>query len=127
MQTILVVEDETSIAEMLTLLLELEGYQVRQARNGQLALDLLAGLDPDLILCDVMMPLIGGPAFVVALRRIARFADVPVVLMSAGLDEIAGMDGMINDYLRKPFKIDLLLATVRRLLPPTAATGERVR
>lgn len=82
---ILVVEDESSILTALTLLLEMEGYQVAEATNGRQGLELLAGFVPDLIVTDYMMPYMNGLEMVRHLRQDPVYADVPVILVSAAL------------------------------------------
>jgi two-component system, chemotaxis family, chemotaxis protein CheY len=121
--TILVVEDNPSIREMLLDLLEREGYAVEGAGSGQEALDYLyrcSGFMPDgacprLILLDLMMPEMNGWAF--RLRQMAepKWSDIPVVVISevAELPKHAAML-RVADYLAKPIKIGSLLAVVRR-------------
>jgi CheY-like chemotaxis protein len=112
--SILVVDDEPTIREILAAVLADEGYRVRTARDGQEALALLDGPDgaaADLILSDVMMPRMTGVELVGRLR--ARGDSVPVVLMSANHagDDLPGVR-----FLAKPFDLDDVSAAVRRAL-----------
>ncbi len=81
--TILVVDDEPAIAEMLQDILEYEGYQVVTAGNGHEGLACVAAVRPQLVLSDVMMPGLDGRAFCRALQADPRYRGIPVVLMSA--------------------------------------------
>jgi two-component system chemotaxis response regulator CheY len=118
---IMLVEDDEAIRESIVELMEGEGYTILAAPNGAEALALLhntAAL-PALILLDLMMPVMDGFAFCEARAKVARIADIPVVIMSA--------DGHVRqkqdrtgaaDYIKKPLDIDDLLARVEALLPP---------
>lgn len=112
MKTILVIDDEGAIIEVLRGLLEDEGYRVVSAHNGFDGLECVARERPDLIISDVMMPRMGGIAFARALKQTPGHAAIPVVLASAG---VASIDGVASAFLTKPFDFELLLATVRRL------------
>lgn len=116
MKTILVIEDEGSIAEMLEALLELEGYRVAVARNGQEGLDYLATSRPDLVLCDLMMPFVDGREVAQAMRANRSTRDIPFILMSAGVDRVDGMEDLITAFLRKPFIIAEALKLIHSLL-----------
>jgi two-component system, OmpR family, alkaline phosphatase synthesis response regulator PhoP len=120
MQTILVVEDESSIAHMLTMVLEMEGYAVLHANDGAVGLAMLAQHRPDLILCDVMMPQLDGREFVAALETSADYDAIPVIMMSAGLDHVEELNGKVVAFIRKPFLIDVLLGVIRRALAERA-------
>jgi CheY-like chemotaxis protein len=113
MKTILVVDDEFGIADVLEAILAEEGYRVLTAINGQHALERLAGNRIDLVLSDLMMPVMDGAALFGALRADPRYAGVPFVLMcslpeAAISHRIAGYTG----FLRKPFKIAEVIAAV---------------
>lgn len=116
MKTILVVDDELGSAEVLSLILEEEGYRAFCAVNGKLALAQAEQVVPDLVIVDYMMPLMNGAEFSRALRSSPRFSQVKIILNS-GLPEstiredFAGYDA----FLRKPYNVELVLALVRRL------------
>ncbi|MFP2906654.1 response regulator [Pyxidicoccus sp. 3LFB2] len=110
---ILVVEDDRYIRESIQELLVDEGYTVVCAENGAQALAALEAMrqPPDLILLDLMMPVKDGFEFRAAQRADARFADIPVVVMSAD-PQLESRRGVLEAraYLRKPVDIDQLLA-----------------
>lgn len=112
-QSILLVEDEVGIREAFALLLELEGYVVHMAVDGQDALDVLARATVDLVVTDYMMPRMDGLALARALRQ--RVDPPPVVLVTAaaGAPEPTGDVAVV---LAKPFDLGVLVDTVARLL-----------
>jgi len=116
-QTVLVVDDDTSILDTVSAILSAEGYDVVSAASGQEALDALARKRPVVILLDMRMPVMDGWAVARALR--SRGISVPIVVMTAAesakrwADEV-GAEG----YLAKPFGLDDLLATVQRFRGP---------
>ena len=122
--TILIAEDEQDIRTNLKMLLTLEGFQVYAAANGQEALLLAAEHRPDIVLSDVMMPVMTGHELVKALRAQAATAQVPVVLLTARADRSDVRQGMnlgADDYLTKPYQRDELLTCVRAQLDKAAA------
>lgn len=108
---VLVVDDERYIVDLLTELLEDEGYEVLRAGDGQAALDVLARHQPDLVVADVMMPRIDGVRLLALIRE--HHKDLPVILMSAA------MTPRVDDvpFLPKPFDVDDLLALIEDKLP----------
>lgn len=119
MNRILIVEDETHLAEGLRFNLEAEGYGVRVVDNGEEALALLpSGEAPfDLVVLDIMLPGIDGFSVVTELRRREQF--VPVLILTArGRPEevLRGFECGADDYLAKPFELAILLARIRGLL-----------
>lgn len=108
-RTVLIVDDDRHIAEMLAALLEGEGYTVRKAYDGMSALQEAELAPPDLVLSDVAMPRLNG----VALARRLRERDIPVVLLSAAVS-----DPRLSDvpFLPKPFDLDQILDVVRRFV-----------
>ena len=117
MKTILVVDDELGSAEVLSLILEEEGYRAFCAVNGQLALAQARDVVPDLVIVDYMMPLMNGAAFARELRADPSFAH-PRIILNSGLPEAAIRDqfDQYDAFLRKPFKVDVLLQLVKDLL-----------
>nr|BBH87170.1 DNA-binding response regulator [Thermosporothrix sp. COM3] len=114
--TILVADDDPQLLRLVVRNLELEGYSVLAARNGQEALDQVEAHPLDAILLDIMMPQIDG--FTVC-QRIREFSSVPIILLTArgqDADKVRGLDLGADDYLTKPFSIDELLARVRAVL-----------
>jgi CheY-like chemotaxis protein len=114
MKTVLVVDDELAIAEMLCAILEGEGYDVVIASNGRDALATLARTPADLVISDIMMPFLNGLAR--ALRSDPAYAKLPIVLMSAVGQALVHDDVSYDDFLAKPFSIDGVLELVERLI-----------
>ena len=113
--TILVVDDEPLIREIVALLLEAEGYAVITADDGQAALEIVRQEAPALVLMDVMMPRMDGRMAFRAMREHAQGNGPPVILMSA-MATPADLDPEITAFLRKPVDLDHLLALIARLL-----------
>jgi CheY-like chemotaxis protein len=113
---VLVVEDDLAIRETLRELLEHQGFKVSAAANGREALADLAGrASPQLILLDLMMPVMDGVEFRTEQRRDPRLAQIPVVVISAEHRPEEKVSGMaVDGFLAKPFALDALLATVQR-------------
>jgi CheY-like chemotaxis protein len=112
---ILIVEDELAAAEAVGYLLQLNGFQVEAAGNGQEALRSLERSRPDLVLSDIMMPLMDGLELAREIRGRADLRDLPIVLMSAAHDMLKG-ETPATAVLPKPLDFSGLLATLRRLL-----------
>ena len=110
--TILLVEDDNVIREILGRLMSLEGYHVVGAANGKEALDLLKTLRPKLILLDLMMPTMNGWEFAEALNKDTALAKIPVVVVSAFRDKEAGLNSRAS--LKKPVDYEQLVSTVRK-------------
>ena len=123
-EAVLLVDDNDDLRSALAQLLSLDGYRVREARNGAHALRVLeeGGVRPFAIVLDLSMPAIDGWEFRRALAQIPSCADVPVVVISAVDEDIArraGLSGAV-EYLQKPFDIELLLGVLARLHPHDA-------
>ncbi len=113
---VLVVDDDPRILTMMRRVLEIEGYSVFTAPDGEEALSMLRADDADLVILDVMMP--GSDGFEVC-RTIRRESGVPILMLTArdeSLDKVTGLDCGADDYVVKPFNPDELLARVRALL-----------
>jgi DNA-binding response OmpR family regulator len=116
MKTILVVDDEPNIVELLRLYLETEGFRVLVARDGPSALAVQAADEPDLVVLDLMLPGIDG---LEVCRRIRRTSDVPIVMLTArdaDVDVVVGLEVGADDYVAKPFHPRTLLARIRAVL-----------
>jgi DNA-binding NtrC family response regulator len=114
---ILVVDDELGIRNLLTTVLKAEGYMVRQAENGQEAIDAVNKSSPDLVLCDIKMPVKDGMETLKEIRETSK--DIVVMMLTAhGTIETAveAMKMGARDYLRKPFDVEELKAKIRREL-----------
>ncbi|MFM8531159.1 MAG: response regulator transcription factor [Ilumatobacteraceae bacterium] len=114
---ILVVDDDRAVRESLVRALGLEGYEVTAANDGAKALDLLRVDTPDVLVLDVMMPVVDGLTVCRVLR--SEKNRVPVLMLTARTetsDRVAGLDAGADDYLPKPFALEELLARVRALI-----------
>lgn len=116
MPTILVVDDELGIRAMVRDMLLDEGYAVLAARDGQEALAYLRVVVIDGILCDVMMPGMGGVAFATALRADPCYRHIPLLLMSAANGQPIVPAAWLSGFIHKPFTITALLDHVRQAL-----------
>ncbi len=115
-QTILVVEDEESFVEALTVGLKREGFRVRVARDGVEALELFDLVQPDLILLDVMLPRISG---IDVCRQIRSRSQVPIIMVTAKsseIDTVVGLEVGADDYVSKPYRLRELVARMRAAL-----------
>jgi DNA-binding response OmpR family regulator len=114
--TILAADDDPQLLRLITRNLQLEGYGVLAASDGQQALELIENNSPDLVLLDVMMPRMDG--FTVCFR-VREFSSVPIIIITArgqDQDKVRGLDLGADDYLTKPFSVDELLARVRAVI-----------
>jgi two-component system alkaline phosphatase synthesis response regulator PhoP len=127
MKTVLVVDDERNIVELLRLYLEQEGFAVVAAADGEEALVLHKRHDPDLVVLDLMLPRLDG--FEVC-RRIRREADTPILMLTArddDVDAIVGLELGADDYITKPFNPRALVARVKAILRRTGASTRGAR
>ena len=122
MTSILVIDDEITIVEMLSEFLEEEGFQVMTAFNGQEGLERLASVRPSVVVSDVMMPVLDGWELCRRMQADPRYRSIPVVLMSA-VRTAPSLDGCnYTALLMKPFELDEMLQTITRLLKPNASS-----
>ena len=114
--TVLIVEDEDSFIEALTVGLNREGFRVEVALDGATALQMFAELKPDVILLDLMLPRISG---IDVCREIRKTSTVPIIMVtakSAEIDVVVGLEVGADDYITKPYRIRELVARLRALL-----------
>jgi DNA-binding response OmpR family regulator len=119
--TVLVVDDDPVIMRLLEVNFEMEGYAVVTATDGQQALDQIASAAPDLVVCDIMMPVVNGLEVVERLRQSgdAKLELLPVILLSAkaqASEVQKGLDVGADDYITKPFDPLELIERVQALL-----------
>lgn len=113
---ILIVDDEPRYVRLMEANLVTEGYQVLKAFNGQEAVEVMADQKPDLVILDIMMPVMDG---FTACERIREFSSVPIIIVTAKgeeRDRVRGLDLGADDYIVKPFSATELLARVRAVL-----------
>jgi len=114
---VLIVDDEFGLADVTADLLTEEGYDVALAINGKLGLDSLAIRRADIVLTDIMMPVMDGPELLRRIRADPRLSTIPVILMTALPEAIPDGDAALHDaVLIKPFNRNELLETMQRLL-----------
>lgn len=121
-KNILIVDDEASIRDMLSLALEMAGYQCRSAENVKLAYSIVVDNRPDLILLDWMMPDISGIEFARRLKNDQLTADIPIIMLTAKGEEdhkIKGLETGADDYITKPFSPRELIARLKAVLRRT--------
>jgi two-component system response regulator RegX3 len=114
--TVLVVEDEESFIDALTVGLRREGFRVQVARDGAQALDLFDALSPDLVLLDVMLPRISG---IDVCRQLRKRSQVPIIMVTAKgaeIDTVVGLEVGADDYVTKPYRLRELVARMRAVL-----------
>ena len=116
MKRILVVDDERAITDVLEDFLSWEGYEVLTARSGSMALEQLPEALPDLILCDIMMPGMGGVELCRILQTDVTYREIPFVLMSAAGERVPPDRPQYAAFVAKPFNFPLLLSTISRLV-----------
>ena len=122
-KTILVVDDETTIVDMLVYNLQKEGYNTLQANDGEQAVNIALSEKPDLVLLDIMLPKIDGLA---VCKRIRQTLNIPILMLSAKdeeIDKILGLELGADDYITKPFSVRELMARVKANLRKAEATN----
>lgn len=123
-QKILIVEDDNNIAQLLHLYLEKEGYETLIADNGGKGVELFRSFTPDLVLLDIMLPVMDGWS---VLRKIREESKTPVIMLTAKGetdDRVTGLEQGADDYIVKPFETKEVLARIRAVLRRTGSEGE---
>ena len=118
-KTVLIVEDEADLSELVRFNLEKEGYKCRCAFDGTAAVAEISAQAPDLIILDRMLPNMSGDEVITKIKRDASTRSIPVIMLTAKSeesDEIVGLTLGADDYIRKPFSNKLLVARVAALL-----------
>ena len=111
-RSILIVDDEFGLAEMLREVLRDQGYDVCLAINGRLALDILGERGIDLVITDIMMPVMDGVELATAIRHSDTHRDISVIIMTSLPSLPRHQSDLFDAVLRKPFTPDLLLSTI---------------
>lgn len=115
-KTVLVVDDEQSIRELLVFNLQKEGYDTLEAEDGVTAVDLAIEKKPDLIMLDVMLPKLDGISVCKKIRYALNISNIPIIMISAKdeeSDKIVGLEMGADDYITKPFQIREVMARVK--------------
>ena len=129
--SVLVIDDEENIVEFIRLGLRYEGFQVESAPDGEQGITAAQRVNPEIIILDLMMPIIDGIEVCKRLRDNPTTRDIPILMLTAKddvRDRIVGLDAGADDYLTKPFDFDELMARIRAILRrqirvKTAASG----
>jgi DNA-binding response OmpR family regulator len=119
MERVLVVEDNEEIAALLNFKLKHSGYEVSYAENGKLGLEAVSTNPPDLIILDVMMPVMNGLEMLKALKSDENLKSIPVIILTALANEweiVEGLELGADDYITKPFKSQEFAARVHAVL-----------
>ncbi len=125
---VLVVEDHVDVAQLLRVILEQEGFAVACAGNGHEALELLANVQPAIIISDVAMPRMSGSEFCSAIREHPLYTHIPIIVTSAMDEESARAEFDCYDaFVPKPYSVDVLIELVNKLLADEAEPGSRPR
>jgi len=122
--TILVVEDEDSFIDALTVGLAREGFRVQVARDGAQALDLFDVVKPDLVLLDVMLPKVSGIDVCRELRSRSKVPIIMVTAKGAEIDTVVGLEVGADDYVTKPYRLRELVARMRAVLRRSPSAGD---
>ncbi len=127
MITLLIVEDDPAIREMLHRFLAGKNYQVKDAEDGEQALEILGESNPDLIVLDWMLPDLSGPQIIKKIRRNPVQKDIPVLMLTARaeeIDKVEGLDAGADDYMTKPVSLKELHARIRALIRRSQGLNE---
>ena len=121
---VLIVEDETNIAELLHLYLEKEGFETEVAGDGGRAVELFRSFKPDLVLLDIMLPVLDGWS---VLKKIRSEDKTPIIMLTAKgevQDKVTGLEQGADDYVVKPFEMKEVLARIHAVLRRTSGAEE---
>jgi len=124
--SVLLVEDEESFIDALTIGLRREGFRLHVARDGQQALDVFDIVRPDIVLLDVMLPKVSG---IDVCRQLRKRSQVPIIMVTAKgaeIDTVVGLEVGADDYVTKPYRLRELVARMRAVLRRRTSDGARV-
>jgi two-component system chemotaxis response regulator CheY len=121
-KTILIIDDSTTLRQVVQIALKGAGYTVEQAENGRDALDkLAAGVKPHLIICDVNMPVMDGITFVKELKSLPDYKFTPIIMLTTEAAEEKKLQGQMagaKAWMVKPFRPEVMLKAVQKLILP---------
>src|SRR5258708_17984126 len=116
---VLIVDDDPKLCALLTEIIENEGYEVASAADGGSGRELVLSFEPDVVISDVVMPVLDGIELCLLIKKDPRTSDIPVILISglrnAVEDSIRGLTAGADDYLQVPFRNEELLVKIARL------------
>ena len=118
-EKILIVEDDSNIEQLVSFKLKNSGFEVGTAHNGAEALDYLKTKKVDLVITDVMMPVMGGKELVIALKKDPATSSIPVIMLTSRTLEKEIVEGFslgVEDYIKKPFSPQELIVRVKTVL-----------
>ena len=121
MAQVLLIDDDRSNLDFMQQVMRIEGHELAWAADGEQGLSLVRTLKPQLVICDVLMPHLGGYAVLETLRADPEFARIPVLLFSAAMSDDArtlGLQRGATEVLAKPFDLEQLRGALRRCLNP---------
>jgi len=121
---VLIVEDDDNIAELLRLYLEKDGYTVELAEDGAKGVSAFKSFEPNLVLLDIMMPVLDGWA---VCREIRAISNVPIIMLTAKgetIDKVTGLEMGADDYIVKPFEVGELMARIHAVMRRYDATED---
>ena len=121
---VLIVEDDANIAELLHLYLEKEGFETQVAKDGSKGVEMFRSFQPDLVLLDIMLPIMDGWS---VLKKIREGDKTPVIMLTAKgetEDKVSGLEQGADDYIVKPFETKEVLARIRAVLRRTLGESE---
>ena len=119
MKTVLIIDDEKDIVEAIGYNLEKEGFEVTKAYDGLTGLNSAIDRSPDIILLDLMLPLMSGTEICKSLKANSKTADIPIIMLTAKseeTDKVVGLEIGADDYITKPFGMKELIARVKAVL-----------
>ena len=122
---VLIIEDDKNIADLLRLYLERDGFAAETAGDGRAGLDAFEARKPDLVLLDIMLPVLDGWS---VLRELRTTAKTPVIMLTAKgqtIDKVHGLQMGADDYITKPFEMDEVLARIHAVLRRSAEGDEK--
>jgi len=125
-KTVLIIDDEAPIREMIAVALKMAGYACLEAENAQTGHALVVDHQPDIILLDWMMPDVSGIELARRLKREPASADIPIIMLTARGEEdnkVQGLEAGADDYITKPFSPRELIARIKAVLRRTATAG----
>ncbi len=127
---ILIIDDEPELAQLISIFLGTAGFEVLSTYDGRQALEMLERLPPDLVICDMVMPVMDGVATIQAIRSNPRMRSIPIIMLSAR-EQVRDIERALlagaNDYIVKPFRGTEIVATVKKNLteqPSNVPTNE---